>query len=196
VSKYSRWAFALALLPLAACNSNPSMQQSSTVPTPQTQPSVSAQDQKFIDQAVTSDIFEIKSSQLALEKSRNPRTRMYAQQMIDDHGASEQKLQQLASANGIQVPSDFGPEGQRAYAAIENTRRIFDSEYFRQQALSHQTAVTVYQDEISNGYNNDVKQFAQQTLPTIQEHLQEAESGRNMPMGRTPARRSFPPASR
>jgi len=196
VSNYSRWAFALALLPLAACNSNPSMQLASTVPTPQTLPSVSAQDQKFIDQAVSANLFEAKSAQLALQKSRSPQTRTYAQKLLDDHTTSDQRLGQLASTNGIQVPTGMGPEGERAYAAIDNTRRIFDSEFFRQQALAHESAISVYQTEISSGYNNDVKQYAQETLPSLQDHLQMAQSGRNVPMGRTPARRSFPPASR
>ena len=187
----SRWAFAFALLPLAACNSNPATPMAGTIPAPQTVASVSAQDQKFIDQAVTADLFEVKSAQLAMERSRNPRTRIYAQKLLDDHTASDQKLMALAQANGITVPTGTGPEGDRAYGAIENTKRIFDSEFFRQQTLAHRTAITIYQTEISSGYNNDVKQFASETLPELQEHLKTAESGRRMPMGRTPARGSY-----
>lgn len=190
MSKTARWACALALLPLAACNSNPGNQLGSTVPVPQTVASVSAQDQKFINQAIIADMFEIKTSELALRRSRNPRTRMFAQKIIDDHTASQQKLMVLASSNGITPPTGLGPDGDRAYAAIENTQRIFDSEYFRQQAFAHQYAVTTYQTEIDSGYNNDVKMFAQTELPDLKSHLEMAEAGRNMPMGRIPARRN------
>lgn len=188
----ARWGVALALLPLAACNSNPAMPLASTVPAPQTLPSVSAQDQNFVDQAATSDMFEIQSSELALKRSRNARTHSFAQRMIDDHTRSSQRLAQLAQANGIMLPTGLGPEQQRALAAIENTRRIFDSEYFRQQAIAHQAAIQTYESEASSGYNNDLKAFAQQTLPTLQQHLQIAEGGRKMPMGRVPAHRSTP----
>ena len=164
----------------------------STVPLPQTPPSVSAQDQKFMDQAASSDLFEIQSSQLALQRSRNPRTRSYAQHIIDDHTMASQRLAQLAQANGITLPTGLDPEQQRALAAIQNTRRIFDSEYFRQQALAHQAAIRTYETEANSGYNNDVKLFAQQTLPTLQEHLQIAEAGRQMPMGRIPAHSTVP----
>ncbi len=163
------------------------MPLASTVPMPQTVASISAPDQRFMDQAASSDIFEIKSSELALQRSRNPRTRRFAQQMIDDHTASSQKLMHLAQANGVVLPTDMGPEQDRAYAAIENTRRIFDSEYFRQQARAHRAAEATYQNEIDGGYNNDVKAFAQETLPVIEHHLQMAEAGRSMPMGRIPA---------
>jgi putative membrane protein len=192
VNNIARWGFALALLPLAACNSNPANPLASTVPLPQTPPSVSAQDQRFMDQAAASDMFEIQSSQLALQRSRNARTRSYAQRMIDDHTMTSQRLAQLAQANGITLPTGLGPEQQRALAAIQNTSRIFDSEYFRQQALAHQAAIQTYETEANSGYNNDVKLFAQQTLPTLQEHLQIAEAGRQMPMGRIPARSTVP----
>ena len=189
----ARWGFALALLPLAACQTTPGAPFAATVPTPQTLPTVSAQDQNFVTQAAESDQFEIQSSQIALQRSRNRRTRAYAQQMIDDHTQSSQRLAQLAQANGIPLPTGLGPDQERALAAIQNTQRIFDSEYFRQQAYGHQNAVAAYRTEINSGYNNDLKQFAQQTLPTIQHHLDEAESSRSMPMGRTPARSSVSP---
>lgn len=190
MNNIARWGFALALLPLAACNSNPGNQLASTVPSPLTLPSVSAQDQKFVEQAATSDMFEVQSSQLALQRSRNPRTRSYAQRMIDDHTMSSQRLAQLAQANGIALPTGLGPEQQRAMAAIGNTTRIFDSEYFRQQSLAHQTAIQTFQTEVSSGYNNDIKMFAQETLPTLQQHLEMANAGRQMPMGRVSARRT------
>ncbi len=183
----ARWGFALVMLPLAACNSNPGNQLASTVPSPQTLPSVSAGDQKYLEQAASADMFEVQSSQLALQRSRDARTRRYAQRALDDHTMSSRQMAQLAQANGVMLPTGMGPEQQRAYAAIENTRRIFDSEYFRQQGLAHQAAISNAESEVSSGYNNDVKKFAADSLPTLREHLEMAQEGRQMPMGRTPA---------
>ena len=42
--------------------------------------------------AAQSDAFEIASSQLALERSRNPTVRRYAENMIRDHGMTSQAL--------------------------------------------------------------------------------------------------------
>ena len=180
----ARWGMALALLPLAACNPNPSTPIASTVPAPQTLPSVSAQDQNFVQLAATSDMFEIQSSRLALDRSRNARTRAFAEQMIRDHTQSSQRLAQLAQANGIPMPTGLDPEQERMMAAISNTRRLFDSEYFRQQALAHRSTVQAYQAQIASGYNNDLKAFAQQTLPVVQQHLEMAEQARSMPARR------------
>lgn len=173
--KLARWGFALVLLPLAACNPNPSTPMASTVPMPQTLPTVSAQDQSFVQQAASSDMFEIQSARLALQRSRNPAVRSFAQRMIADHTKSSQQLAALAQAKGIVMPTGLDPEQQRMMAAMENTRRIFDQEYFRQQAFAHQATATAYQTEINSGYDADLRNFAQMTLPIVQDHLAMAE---------------------
>lgn len=48
--------------------------------------------QTYRTMAAQSDAFEIASSQLALERSRNPAVRRFAQQMIQDHGMTSQAL--------------------------------------------------------------------------------------------------------
>jgi predicted outer membrane protein len=48
--------------------------------------------QTFRTMASQSDAFEIASSRLALERSRNPRVLAYAQNMIQDHGMTSQAL--------------------------------------------------------------------------------------------------------
>ncbi|MBV8914730.1 MAG: DUF4142 domain-containing protein, partial [Acetobacteraceae bacterium] len=126
-------------------------------------------------------------SRLALQRSRNPATRRFAERMIADHTKSSQQLAALAQAKGIVLPTELDPEQQRMLTAIDNTRRLFDQEYFRQQGMAHQTAVQVYQTEIANGYDADLRGFAQQTLPIVQEHLQMAEQMRNTNLRGRPA---------
>jgi len=184
VPKLAHWGFVIALLPLAACNTNPSTPMAATVPMPQTLPTVSAQDQNFVQQAAASDMFEIRSSQLALQRSRSRAVRQFAERMIADHTRSSDQLRALAQAKGIVLPTDLDPEQQRMMMALDNTRRIFDSEYFRQQAFAHQATASAYQTEVSSGYDADLRGFAQQTLPIVQDHLATAQRMRAGPPGR------------
>src|SRR5689334_25443000 len=48
--------------------------------------------QTYRTMASQADAFEIASSQLALERSRNPVVRRYAENMIRDHGMTSQAL--------------------------------------------------------------------------------------------------------
>ena len=52
----------------------------------------------------------------------------------------------------------------------------FDSAYISSQVMDHQAAVTLFQNEISNGNNSSVKSYASTYLPHIQMHLQKADS--------------------
>lgn len=84
----------LALAALAASISAPAVAQT-------------MDSQTFRAMAMQSDAFEIASSRLALERSRNPAVRSYAQMMIKDHGMTSEALnggRAVYSATGEMVP--------------------------------------------------------------------------------------------
>jgi predicted outer membrane protein len=84
----------LALAALAASISAPAIAQPISGPT-------------FRTMAMQSDGFEIASSRLALERSRNSLVRSFAQQMIRDHGMTSEALnggRAVYSATGEMVP--------------------------------------------------------------------------------------------
>ena len=171
----ARWGFALALLPLAACNADRSNAFNATVPTPAAAAvTMNAQDNRFIGAAGPSDSFEIQTSQIALEKSRRANVRAYAQMMIDQHTASTQQLTQLAGAKGAPLSQGLDPTQERLLAAVRTAGPgSFDRTYLNGQITGHTATVAAFNDEISGGQDADVKAFAQQNLPMIQQHLQE-----------------------
>ena len=56
----------------------------------------------------------------------------------------------------------------------DETGGTFDRDYVRGQIHYQRANADLYQYEIANGGDPDLKQFARQTLPKIQEHLEEA----------------------
>ena len=175
--RHLRWAFGLALLPLAGCNTDRSNAFSATVPQPMAAAvTTNAQDQAFINQAGSSDSFEVQAAQAALQKSRNAAVRAYAQMMIDQHTDSTQKLTALAGAKGASLTQGLDPTQQRLLAAVNGAGPgSFDRTYLSGQVTAHTATAATYKDEIGSGLDTDVKAFAQQTLPVVQQHLQEAQ---------------------
>ncbi len=170
-----RWGAALLLLSLAACNNSNSNLAQGTVPQPMPAAiTASAQDQAFIQGAASSDQFEIRSSQLALQRSRNAGVRAFAQAVIGDHMTSAQTLSAIASAKGITAPGTLDPAQEQVMAQLQGAGRTFDREYWRVQATSHAAAEAAFQTEIESGYDADITAFAQQALPVIQRHLAQA----------------------
>ena len=47
----------------------------------------------------------------------------------------------------------------------------FDKAYVRDMVMDHHHDIAGFQKEASGGHDSDVKGFASQTLPTLQEHL-------------------------
>jgi putative membrane protein len=51
----------------------------------------------------------------------------------------------------------------------------FDQAYIQQQVQAHQTAVDMFRNYAQSGDDAKLKQFASQTLPALQQHLQMAQ---------------------
>lgn len=176
MNRYLRWGFALALLPLAACNADRSDAFNGTVPQPMSAATtMGAQDGRFINAASTSDQFELQTSQVALQRSRSPAVRVYAQQMIDQHTASTRQLTALAGTKGAAMSQGLDSTQQRLLSAVQDASPgAFDRTYLSGQITGHTATVASFNDEIRSGSDADVKAFAQQNLPMIQQHLADA----------------------
>jgi putative membrane protein len=176
--RYSRWAFALALLPLAACSSSNPPAMASVTPVAPAAPTLAAQDQSFIATAAGTDAGEIQAANLALQKAPNPRVKTFAQRMIDDHTKTTQQLTSIAQAKGITMPPATPPEMATEQLAKLQTLsgRRFDRDYIHGQVLDHEAAIKAFQTEIAQGQDPELKTFAQTTLPILQQHLHMAQS--------------------
>ena len=176
MNRHIRWGAALVLLPLAACNTDRSNAFNATVPQPQAAAvTMSAQDTRFVNAAGPSDQFEIQTSQVALEKSRRPDVRAFAQHMIDAHTKTTQQLTQLAAAKGAPLSQGLDPTQERLLAAVRTAGSSnFDRTYLNGQVIGHTATVATYNDEVNGGQDADTKAFAQQNLPEVQQHLADA----------------------
>ena len=175
MSRIPSWGFALVLAPLVACSNQP-LPISQTAPVPPPSPVLSEQDQGFINTVDASDQFELSSSQLALQKSRNPAIRRFAQRMVDDHSKTTQQLLTIANAKASNPqPMLTGPQMGILSGLQGASGRAFDGDYVRGQITNHRDAVQAFQTEIATGTDPDLHTFAEQTLPVIQDHLAMAQ---------------------
>jgi predicted outer membrane protein len=198
-------------------------------------------------QSMQANAFEIQSSQIALSKSRNPRVRSYAQEVIRDHRAANLALAGgqpggvagepglgglvtapvavagsavgagvgaaagavggtlaggpvgglegagAGAANGAAVGSRVGrgdvaatgagtlvppsPEQQAMLAELSAAPAgpRFDRLYANQQLQAHQMSIAMTQAYAQSGPNPALRNYAQQALPALQMHFQQAQ---------------------
>jgi putative membrane protein len=139
----------------------------------------------FIQQAAESNQFEIQSSQLALQKSKNAELKKFAQRMIDDHTKIADELKALLAKANIPVPEiQLGPQDQALLAKLKNEKEAaFDRTYVMDQRKGHIQAVNLVEAYAKNGEIPALKQFASKILPTLKEHLklaQQLPGGQNL----------------
>jgi putative membrane protein len=167
---------AAAVLALGACSDDSSRpsQPMAGVPTR----NASANTMQYVEARANGDMFEIQSSQLALQKSRNPRVRRFAQQMIDEHTRMSTELSTAVRSTGpsLTVPTAMDNRHQSAMQDLQGvTGREFDRMYLTAQINAHNEALVVNQNYAQIGDDPALKQLASNAIPTIQEHLNQAQ---------------------
>jgi putative membrane protein len=133
-------------------------------------------DARFIAEAARGNEAEIELGQLAQQKAQSPEVKSLAQRLVTDHTRANQQLKQLAQKEGMSVPTGLDKDQKDLRARLEKLNgAAFDRAFVDAQVKDHQKDVKFYQDEGSRLQDPQLKSFAQQTLPVLQEHLQMAE---------------------
>lgn len=132
--------------------------------------------QAFIEKAAVSNQFEIESSRLALEKSQNPEVKKFAQMMVDDHTKAGAQMKAAVAESGLtapEIPVSLDKEHNETVAELRGkSGKDFDEEYLDEQKDAHDDAVALFRDYAKDGDNTTLQQFAAETLPTLEAHLE------------------------
>jgi putative membrane protein len=133
-------------------------------------------DKKFAKEAAIGGLTEVQLGKLAQQKASSEAVKQFAQKMIDDHSKAGDQLKQVASSESLSLPDSLDPKHQ---AAIDKLSKLsgpeFDKAYAKDMVKDHEKDVSEFQAESQGGTDANVKQFASQTLPVLQQHLELAK---------------------
>jgi len=132
--------------------------------------------QEFFEKAAVGGIAEVQQGKLAAEKASSPEVKQFGQRMVDDHGKANEELMELASKHGVTLPADLDSKHKKTVDKLSKLSGAeFDRAYMDEMVRDHKEDVKLFEKQAQKGKNADVQQFAEKTLPTLQEHLQEAQ---------------------
>jgi putative membrane protein len=155
----------------------PVMAQTATQTTPMTTGQVSTP--QFVKMVTISDMFEIQSSRLAEQKSKNQDVQKFAKQMVTDHGKTSSQLKSLLKQDRslkVKQPTELDQQHSNMLKQLKSASSAqFDQSYKKMQVDAHQKAVDLFQSYSQSGDDSALKKWAANTLPKLQEHLQMAE---------------------
>lgn len=116
---------------------------------------------------------------MALTKGTDSSVKVYARQMITEHTAAQDDLEDVVDEIDLDVNlSDTLAPDQ---VAMRNmlmglSGAAFDSAYISGQITGHQKTLIAFDAELSGGMNPNVRQYATDKRPSIQAHLVSAET--------------------
>jgi putative membrane protein len=131
----------------------------------------------FITNAAVSDLFEIKASKMAVDKSSGA-TKDFATKMIADHEKTSNDLKNLIKTKvpDAVLPPEVDKSHQEMLDKLASLNGDdFTKQYDKDQVSAHKSAVSLFERYAKGGDQPDLKAWAGQTLPTLQEHLKLAK---------------------
>lgn len=130
----------------------------------------------YVMAAGRSDLYEIQSSQIALQKSQNEDIREFAQDMIEDHTETTADTMEAARDAGLNPPQPTLDAGTRA--SIEELQNAspaeFDRLYLGQQIPAHRQAFGLHSYYANAGDESRLRRNARKATRVISRHLKMA----------------------
>jgi putative membrane protein len=133
-------------------------------------------DTYFVTQTSLGTPFQVDSGRLAKNNGTTQAIRGYADLMVSSHITVNSALLEILKKKAPVPPPTLL---KAAYATMvatlqHETSESFDADYVRGQVNYQRANTALYEYEIANGTDPDLKAFAQETLPKIQDHLSRA----------------------
>jgi putative membrane protein len=140
---------------------------------------VAVSDAQFARKAAQGGMAEVKLGKLAQEKGTSESVKRFGTRMVEDHTKAGDELKRAAAQENIALPEDISAKDKSTYDSLSKlSGAAFDRAYARDMVKDHEEDVADFNKEANGGKNPAIKDFATQTLPTLQDHLKEAKEMR------------------
>lgn len=142
----------------------------------QTADAADSPDQKFAQNAAIDNMAEVAIADVARKQASQDSVRQYAERLHNDHQQATDKLSALAQQKGITLPTDIDAKHKRERDKLAKKQGTdFDKGYLDAMISEHKKDIKEFEKEAKSGKDPDLKAFASQVLPTLREHLKQAQ---------------------
>lgn len=133
-------------------------------------------DAQFVANASSGATAEVRLGELAQERGSNQTVKDFGKRMVADHTEANKKLQMVAGKEQMNITNDLNEEDRATYSKLFHlSGPAFDRAYAADMVRDHRKDIADFEKEAKYGKDPAVREYAQQTLPTLKEHLHLAE---------------------
>lgn len=169
------FVFAMSAFVLAQTNPHPNAPANTEKGTSAPSGKLATSDRTFMRKAGQGGLAEVELGNLAQQNASNDQVKQFGERMVTDHTKANDTLKSLAGNKNVALPTQMDAASQREKTRLEKLKGTqFDMAYMNTMVKDHQKDVADFRREARTAKDPDVKAFAQQTLPILEDHLKMA----------------------
>lgn len=141
------------------------------------------QTREFIRKVAEGGLSEMRLGQLAQQNGGSTRVRDFGKRMASDHQQANDALKEFSQRLGYsEFPERLTEKSQMNYDRLATlSGSEFDNEYTRQIIKSHEETIEMFRLQAENGQDEEVRNWARKTLPTLEQHLRQIRTWQRNP---------------
>jgi putative membrane protein len=145
-------------------------------------------DLDFILEAAQGGMAEVELGKVATQQGTSDEVKRFGQRMVDDHSKGGDELKAIAEQRGITLPPTLDSKDEAQVKRLSKLHGAsFDHAYIRDMVSDHKQDVAAFRHESTSGKDPEVKAWAGKMLPTLEDHLKEAEAANKTKASKTGA---------
>jgi len=132
-------------------------------------PAPAMSDAAYVATASAIDLYEIRSSEMALQRSSNAAVREFAAMMISAHKGTSAQLSLAGRRLNLLPSATLSPRYQAMLDSLQDGGK-FDALYRQQQTAVHREAVALHSAYATRGTSPTLRPVAAAILPVVERH--------------------------
>jgi putative membrane protein len=129
-------------------------------------------DKMFLRQAAEGGIAEVQFGQLAAQKGGSDEVKTFGQKMVEDHGALNKEIEDVADSAGVMLPKRMNKESQAEYDKLNGlSGDAFDTEYLTLMVKAHHKDLRDFRMESASTQNQALREMVVKGQRVIYGHM-------------------------
>ncbi len=129
----------------------------------------------FLRDAIQGNLAAIQMGQLAQEKAQSDDVKSFGSIVMVDYYSSNERAQEVAKQIGIAIPTEPSVSQKYEYERLSRlSGKALDRAFVAEMIAVNKTIISRFENEAKKT-NDPVAVFANETLPTLKEHLDAAQ---------------------
>ncbi len=139
-------------------------------------PAFAKSDKAFLTDAMKGDNSEVALGKLAAQKGESEGVKAFGNTLATDHAKAKDEVAAVATSMKVMVTDHVTPEASKELKKLDKlSGAAFDKEFAAYMVKDHKKDIAEFKEKAAEG-NHEVSMLAEKTLPTLEHHLEMAQS--------------------